>query len=560
MAIIIPQENSQPVGTPRIQPAADETTFGGGPGIAGINEQNQKIAQSTNEIATFEKIRADQTAVQGAAAQQADLYNKLISDPKEGLPAYQGINAMDGHDKIMAEFQKNANALSASLQPDQQGAFNKIAIEQGRALDQHAMGYVNSQIEQHDTNTFQAAVKNTTQAASNSYGNPDAVATFKSQIDDIAGARAKRLGLGFDQTQDFLRTYNSQFHETVLSQMVNDPKFQQKAQDYYNANKDEMDNDTKEKVEKWLGDGSVKSQANQYVAEFMKENPKSESGFLDAADKIQDPDVRTMVRQIGSAQYQQNRAAVKNDQDQTFENTLDYVQKSGATDPADIRQVIKPTDWNNMTASQRQSVMKSGEDNATSPKMWLDYSAAVKDGSISSMSRSDIQTKFLQYASLSDQKTILNTWAQGKGDTKNLAPTKTFHEMVDQAAVDAKIVPSPRKADWGDDDLHNWKTFGDLAQQQIEATERATGKKLSPANQQDLINKIVIDHTFTKSTWGGLSSQTNFVPFDQIPEDFVSNARKEYPTATEDQVARSYAVLKGGGRPQDARAVFNEKK
>ena len=207
-----------------------------------------------------------------------------------------------------------------------------------------------------------------------------------------------------------------------------------------------------------------------------------------------------------------------------------------------------------MTGAQRIAIQKIGQDIVTSPKMLLDYHEAVKDGSISGMSKADLNTKFLQYASLSDQKQILKTWAEGQKDTKNLAPTKTFHEMIDQAAMDAKIVSGP-KANWDDDQLHNWKALGDEVQQQMEATERATGKKLSPANQQELINKVVIDHTFTHKgmLWG---SDQAFVPLDQIPEDFISNARKEYPQATEDQIQKAFTVIKQGGKPNDARAIL----
>lgn len=559
MAIIIPQEEPQSVNPPRIQPTADETTFGGGPGIESQNQGMQEIAKATNEIATFEKIRADQTAVQGALAPLTQKMSELMTDPKTGLPAYQGVNAMDGHDKVIAEYQKTANQLSAKLQPDQQGAFNREALQMGQHLNEYAMAHVNKQLEQHDSNTFSASVQNYTTLASNMYGNPNAVKDSADTIDKMAGARAKRLGLDPDETENFMRNIHSQFHESVLSQMVNDPNFQKQAEQYFADHKDEMDIDSQERVRKMLGDGSIKSQANTAVADLMSKHPNSESGFLAAADKIDDPDVRTMVRQIGSAQFQQNRAAIKNDQDETMNRVMDYVTKSGKTDPADIRQLIKTSDWNNMTGAQRTAVLKMGEDNVTSPKMWLDYTQSIKDGSIKSMSQADLQTKFLQYASLADQKTILKTWSDGQRGGKSgntLAPTKTFHEMIDQAAVDAKIVPSNDKKSWEDNDIHNWKLLGDKVQEQMEAQEQTTGKKMTPAEQQKMINKIVIDHTFTDK--GFFSDDVKFAPFGEIPEDFISNIRKEYPSATEDQITKSYSILKAGGKPTDARAVFKQ--
>lgn len=552
MTIVIPQEDPQSVNPPRLQPFADESTFGGGPGLAAENQQVQEIAKSTNEIATFEKIRADQTAVQAAGAKLDQIHQQLIDDPETGLHTFKGANAMDGHDKVIAEYQKQANELAKGLQPDQQGAFNRMAVEGGDALNKYAMGYVSDQLEKHDANTFLAGVNQKAQLAGRSYGDPEIVAMYKDQQDKLVNARAIRQGMNPKDPKDeeyanYKMGWDSNFHSSVLGQMVNDPNFQTKANDYFQANKDQMTLDDREKAEKWLSDSSLKSQANSSVAEIMKAHPKSESASLAAADKIEDPDVRTMARQTISSQFSQNRAADKNDKEQTFMNVQDQISKQGLTDPADIRQAIKPTDWENMTGVQRQAILKSGQDMVTSPRMWADYSQAVKNESLGDMSRTDLQTKFLQYASLSDQKVILKSWADGKGDTKNLAPTKTFHEMVDQSAFDAKIVSSPRKADWSDDDYKNWKAFGDEAQQRIEATERAGGKKLSPANQQEIIQKVAIDHTFEKKGWFGSTSQQ----FEPYTKDFSAQVLNRFPNASEEQIVKAYAMVKNGSKAQD---------
>lgn len=554
--IIIPKEEPRTIDSPRSQAFGDASTFGGGPGLAAEDEQIQKIAQSTNEIATFEKIRADQTAVQGATAKLAEIHSKLLTDQADGLPAYKGVNAMDGHDKIMAEYKKQANGLAKGLRPDQQGAFSRIAVEQGDALNQHAMAYVNSQIEQHDTNTFQSVIKNNTQLASINYGEPGSVATFKDQNDKIAMARAKRLGLDPDQTEDFMRNIHSQFHESVLSQMVNDPNFQKQAEGYFQANKDQMDIDSRERVEKWIGDGSLKSQSNALAASAMRENPKSESESLSYVDKhAGDDDARAMGRQIVSAQFSQNRAADKNDKEQTFLNVQDQITKAGLNDSADIRQAIKPTDWNNMTGAQRQAILKIGQDTVTSPRMWTDYAESVKDGSIMRLSRADLQTKFLQYASPADQKTILSTWAKGQKGSNALAPTKSFHELNVEAAVDAKVVPSGRMADWSEDEMHNYKLLGDEAQQRIEATEQAMGKKMTPTNMKEIFDKVVIDHTFARKGWFGSTNQT----FEPYTKEFSAHVMGKFPDASEDQIAQAYSMVQHGEKAPEVEAFLKGK-
>lgn len=552
MVITIPQEDPQTVNPPRAQVLGDETTFGGGQGLETENAQVQQIAQHTNEIATFEKIRADQTAVQGASAKLDDIHQQLINDPKTGLHTYQGVNAMAGHDYVMGEYQKQANEISKTLQPDQQGAFNNMAVTGGKALNDYSMGYVNTQLEQHDTNTFNASMKNKAELGASNYGNPDSINIFKTQMEQIAGARAKRLGLDEDQTTDFMRTQRSNFNESVLSQMVNDPKFQGTAEQYFADHKSEMNLDSQERVEKWLGDGSIKSQSNQLASTLMQAHPNSESAALAAADKTDDPDVRAAARALISSEFKQNRDAKTNDQAQNAEQVLDRVAKSGETDPVRIAQMITPPEKEGMTGAQYNSIIHSQDVRETSASMWMDYTMSVANGSISKMSRADLQ-EFLSQASPADQKIIIKTWAEGQKDTKNLAPTKTFHEMIDQAALDAKIVSGP-KANWDEDQIHNWKALGDEVQQQMEATERASGKKMTPVNQQELINKVVIDHSFVHK--GMFSDNQVFVPFDQIPEDFISNSRKEFPNASEDQITKAFTIIKQGGKPNDARAAL----
>jgi hypothetical protein len=356
MAIILPQVDPQTVNPPRLEPVANETTFGGGPGLAAEGEQIQKVAGATNEIAEFgklEKIRNDQIAVQAATSQLDAIHTSLITDEGTGLPAYKGVNAMAGHDYVISEYQKQANDIAKTLQPDQQGAFNKFALQNFKTLNDHAMGYVRGQMEQHDTNTYAAALQNKIQLASNNYGNPDAVKTMKGQIDLMAGARAKRLGLDPEETEDFMRKAHTNFHESILSQMVNDPNAMGQAKQYFKDNKGEMDVESQDRIRAQL-DAIPKqrtAEAKAAQTEFYKNNMKQamldmfdgkmtlseaqrrfRDGQLDKADydtiqsRMEKPDAN-IVRQ-----FEQSKP-------QTF-NEIREAQLNGTKDPGEILRMI----------------------------------------------------------------------------------------------------------------------------------------------------------------------------------------------------------------------------
>lgn len=555
MTIIIPQEAPQSVDAPRIQNAATVETFGGGSGLTAENEGIQNIAKSTNEIATFEKIRADQTAVQGVLAKTSELSSYLKDDQKDGLPAYQGVNAMDGHDKIMAKWKEQTNEYVRSLQPDQQGAASKMIVEQGNALNNYAMAHVRSHMEQHDTNTFNAYVKGETQSASKTYSDPSAVKSAYTGIQTLANSRANRLGYNDTERQDFLLGINSNFHKTVLASLSDDgsPAALEQAKAYFKDNKDGMTQDDRQSVEKWIGDGSIKSQANALVASVVKAHPTSEVDALAAIDKeTSDPDVRAMARQVTSSQYAQNRAAMKNDKEQTFFKVQDQITKQGLTDPSDIRQAIGITDWNNMSGEQRRAVLKSGSDIVTSPKMMFDYYAAVKDGSISSMSRADLQTKFLQFASPADSTKIMKAWAEGQKGSDRLGPTQTYNQIMMNAAISAKIIPAQGKP--SDDEKEALTQFDNELTARLNATE-ATGKKLTPTQKIEIAHQLVIDHTFNKPglLWG--SSDV----FEPYTKQFSAQVLAKFPDASEDQIAKAYQMVSSGSKAPEVEAFLRAK-
>lgn len=353
MAIVIPQVEPQAVEPPRIQEVANEETFGGGPGLAAEGQQTQEVAAHANEIATFEKIRADQTAVQAGAAQLADIQNRLITDPNNGLPAYQGVNAMEGHDKVIAEFQKQANAISKNLQPDQQGAFNREAVMLGRALDEHATAYVSKQLEQHDTNTFDAAFTNYMQAASLNYGSDKTVAQLKNSIDNMVGARAKRLGLDEDETKAFKFGLDTKFHESVLSQMVNDPAMMPKAKEYFEAHEDEMDADSRDRIRQLIDavpkqreETAKQQQSDYYKAQMHQAMEDMFNGKMSLGEaqrrftngQLDQADYDILQSQLNKPDAQVMRTFMQSDP-QTF-NEIRNAQLTGSSDPAEIQRMI----------------------------------------------------------------------------------------------------------------------------------------------------------------------------------------------------------------------------
>lgn len=352
--MLVPEVNPEPIPSVRIQPVANQTTFGGGPGLSEENQEVQKIASQAGEISAFERIRADQTAIQQATAKLSAIHTDLLTNPQTGLPAYRGTNAMAGQDKIWTQYQKSSNEISDSLVGQQQkGAFNRIAIQMGDTFNQHVKAHVAQELDKHDATTFEALVNNKATESATTYGNAKALAFNNQLIDDATRARAERLGLDPQESDKLMRTVKTTYHETVLSQMVNDPAYLKQAKQYFSNYKDEMDVDSRDRVRQLLDVVPKQQEATSKKAqeEFYKNN--EHQAFLDMFDgqmTLSEAQRRYRENQINQSTYNLlesrlskpdaniMRSSMASDPD-TF-NSIRTAQLSGSKSPGEIQRMI----------------------------------------------------------------------------------------------------------------------------------------------------------------------------------------------------------------------------
>ena len=354
MAMNAPEVLPEPVPSVRIQPDVSPTTFGGGPGAEETGQQVQRIADETGNIGAFEKIRADQTAVQQATANLSAVHTRLLTDPTNGLPAYRGTNALAGQDKLSGDFQKAANDISNGLVGEQQkGAFNRIAIESYDSFNQQVRAHVAQQLEKHDANTFEDLVNNKAQESATSYGNVKALAYNNQLITDATLARAKRLGLDDNETEKLMRAVKSNYHETVLGQMIGDPGFTKQAKAYFSQYQMEMDTKSRDNVRD-LFDVVPKQQAAQAKAsqeQFYKSNMRdammnmfdgkmtlSEAQRLFREDRIDKSDYDTLSSRLSKPDAQLGRPFDQSEPE-TF-NAIRQAQLTGSKSPGEVQRMI----------------------------------------------------------------------------------------------------------------------------------------------------------------------------------------------------------------------------
>lgn len=365
MAIIAPDVNPQPIPGVRIQPSADAAAFGAGAGLAQEGQEVQKIAQGVGDIggleyiraqkiAQFEQQKANETAVQEAAGKLAAVHTDLLTNPQTGMPAYQGKNALTGQQTLWDQYQKSANDISQGLHgPIQQEAFNKIAIEKGDNFLQQTHAHVTTELERHDASTFEAFVDNTANESAKTYGNSKALNTNNQMVDTFTLARATRLGLDDAETEKFMRQVKTNYHETVLGQMVNDPNALPLAKKYFSTYRDEMDTQSRDRVRN-LFDAIPKQQdeaAKKNQEDFYKNNMRQ--AMLDLFDNkltLSETQRRFRENQLNESDYNvlssklsKPDAYIKDpltSSDPATFNSIRQAQLTGSNSPGEIQRMI----------------------------------------------------------------------------------------------------------------------------------------------------------------------------------------------------------------------------
>lgn len=564
MTIIIPETTSEPIPNFRVQSNTDEATFGGGPGRESVNQETQKLASETGTIAAMEKIRADQTAVEEAQARGSKLTTDVLYDPETGVLGSQGKNALQAQKDGMQKFKKGMNDISASLNgPEQIGTFNKWAIAQAGVVDKTMMVHVDEQLKAHDAKTFDNLVDNSAGQAATNYGNPDALKLAFGTVKDNLDAYALRNRLDDDQKQILSEHVNDKMHTAVIDGMLTFAGGVS-AEKYYEANKDQISPKTQVVLEKALSEGKTRYQAQDNVLKIIQANPDSESDALKAADKIDDADTRDAARKMITARFTQDRQARKNDQDALFMQMNQMVSSKGLTDGVDRKNAVPPLAWSRLSPEQQRAIEKGGEVDVTSVNKWIDFREAVKDGSLPKMSEADLKTKYLQYMTPADQKTVIDTWSgakgsRGSGSVKFLS-AQSIAQNIDTSASTAGLIHADVRAR-RETDKDQLKLLDDNVNRSIIEFENANKKSPNPEEVQGIIDKQVISAIGKKPVgiferFGSKAA----VSYENIPErakeQILQMAKKNSATATRTKIEKAYQMHRQGQPDSEIEKLF----
>lgn len=574
MAIVAPEVPEQPIPNVRLSDGGvDLSTFGGGQTIEAVDRSIQGIAASAGRIAVQEKINADQTAVQDASAKLGEASTRILYDPTTGVLSSRGVNSIPAHDKGYQEFKKTANTISEDLTtPEQKGAFNKYALTLGTEFNRTSMAHASHQMQEHDTQTFNAFVKNTSDFGAMTYGDPLTRERSLKDLDQTATMYAQRNGMDADQTTALKSKITSNYHDQVISRILADKK-DMIAKDYFSAYKDQItDADVREKVEKQLEEGSYRGESQRQADAIWGSTKGDLKESLAKVTDIKDPQVRDLTRERIKQYSADDDAAVRQRQDKSYLEAAKMTEN--VADPLMVRESIPPDMWTQMGPEHQEALLRRNKNEPNDNKAWLDF-LDMNVADMGKMNRTDFETKYWSRFDKEHRTRAENQWEQAKkakdkgAEDPQLSTTLTFNSRIEDTLRASDMIPKNKtraKLSTAQSDLYDrFETEASREIQNYEITTLGGKRKASGDEQQKIMDQMVIKKVFVDKPWsrdpekpvGVLTSDERdrvYVPIESIPGPDVTAieniARSKNRKISKDKVQRAYAAMLVGDRKQ----------
>ena len=268
MALIAPEVSPEPIRPPQIQPAASVETFGGGQGLERVNQQAQEVSRDAGDIGAFEKIKADQAAVEEAMGGKVSPYvTNALYDPQNGAiakisRAQTTKEALQIHDDTNNDInnflKKTAGGLSGGMQV---GSFVKRSYPIADNVNKTLMAHVDTQTKKIYHDSFDSSVDNITTQAALGHGllntkNAQGITQQQQNLDSLQqriDERAGYDGMTPDQKEDLESKTFSNYHAAIIDRKLQDAAATgnyKDANQYFKDNKKEItDLDIRKNVE-----------------------------------------------------------------------------------------------------------------------------------------------------------------------------------------------------------------------------------------------------------------------------------------------------------------------
>lgn len=550
----------------RLDNSASLEDFGGGASAEGVTRAAQAAGNEAMQIAATTRRQTNDVAVLDADKKLNDAETTAVYDPKAGLLAKRGKDVLGAYPVAMTAFKSAADKIASGLSNEEQRiSFSHLVNARQYTIERVGQRHVAEQLKSFDDETTSTSVKNAQDMALKNFNDPLVV---NAQIDKqraILTDYAGRQGLPADWVEEKTTDAVSKTHTGVISQML---AAQQDvaAEAYYKKNKDDVSGPDQISAERALQEGTLRGES-QRQADAIVGDADDQPEALEAARDIKDPKLRDMTTERINQHYSQNKAALRNAQDDVYQKSALLVDQNPT---APVRDLVDPSAWTSMTAEQREALQRRSENPPNNDKRWLDF-IDLSPTQLAAMKRPDFETVYWANFDAAHRSRAESMWEagqQGKHQSAALASTLTFNQRVDETLRTSGVIPADlKRSDFSKDQATTYAQFDQQAAHQIEQFEltqlggkrKATGDEMQKVLDDMVIKKVFVNKPWYQSdvskpaaTLTADESGRAYVPIANVPaadknaiQNLILSKQKRVTT---DKVQRAYAAYLTGDR------------
>lgn len=444
------------------------------------------------------KQRADTLALTEYDNQLARWETDHLYDPQNGALTKRGKDAFNLPREIDAEFQKYASEQADVLiTPEQKDGAAKLRLERQQRIGLTVRRHVEEQIQIYTANELTAKIDNTINAAQQHALDPGLVRDDLGRAEATVRELGAFMGFGPDQITQKIDAMRSDVHLGVIDRLLSADQTKA-ATVYFEEAKDQIAGDKIDDVQRALRAGSVKGEAQTTFDRIL-----AEGGTLTEqrtkAKEIDDPDVRDAV--LG---YLEHEAAVKDAADRDIAEARNR-QVYDILDRTKSVRSIPPNLWAEMSGSERssarsyaKSLIEGVGDVTTDPKAQYGlYQQAMDDPS--TFARLDLW-KFKAKLGKQDFEELARLQLSIRTGERN-----KVDDALDPIFTDTQLLNSTLGAIGltSEKDRNSEQALGLRRRytSMVETEERLRGKKLSTAERQQVLDRLILNVTTEPGSW-----------------------------------------------------------
>lgn len=533
-----------------------------GQALAGIGAKTAALGEQAYGQALEEQQQIrDNTAVLEGRSGLLGWVNKRYYDPNTGAVTVRGKDALGLPDKVMGEYDQQADQIAATMTtPRQKMAFAQARAEIGASLANKVSEHATSQVQQYQAGTLQAFVTNSREFALSS---GDAVVIgeeIRKQTDAIQ-SMGKSIGLGPDQITEQVNAARSAVHVGQIENLLAQEKTKS-AQVYFDAAKDQINGDQLARLERALKEGSTRKEG-QVQSDAIIAAGGTEAQQREKARQIDDADVRDQVTTRIEHEWSIKKAQQRDDDEAVGDAGIKALIKYNG----DLSKAIPPTTWASASGAQQ--------------KAWKAYADALSKGEPveTNLATYDVlerlatspdpaeRQKFAEmnlnsYAGLISKVHLVHFFdVQGairKGDPAKVTAL-TANDSVVRQIVDGNLVglgvnpnpPVPGKNGYDKEASDRVLAYRRAVRDAVAVREFDTKKKLTEPEVQDIADSLMAQTAAAKTHWFSANEPAQYA--FETPDRGVTQAA-DVPASERTQIE---AALKRAGLPITDTAVVN---